>query len=82
MEFLARRRLHVPEQVSLVATNDDAAFGWCLSGIAHIRSDPKPIVRRVVRWVLSVRKGSPDRKSIIIPAQFVSGGSIGPVWRG
>ncbi len=82
MEFLARRRLHVPEQVSLVATNDDAAFGWCLSGIAHIRSDPKPIVRRVVRWVSSVRKGSPDRKSITIPAQFVSGGSIGPVWRG
>jgi len=82
MEFLARRRLHVPEQVSLVSANDDAAFGWCLSGIAHICSDPKPIVRRVVRWASSVRKGSPDRKSITIPAQFVSGGSIGPVWRG
>jgi DNA-binding LacI/PurR family transcriptional regulator len=81
MEFLARRRLHVPEQVSLVSTNDDAAFAWCLSGIAQISSDPKPIVRRVVRWVSSVRKGAADRRSIAFPAQFVSGGSIGPVWR-
>ena len=82
MEFLARRQLHVPEQVSLVATGDDAAFGWCHSGIAHIKSDPKPIVRSVIRWVLSVKKGFPDRKSITCRAQFVVGGSIGPVCKG
>jgi DNA-binding LacI/PurR family transcriptional regulator len=82
MEFLARRRIHVPEQVSLVATGDDAAFAWCLSGIAHIKSDPKPMVRRIVRWVSAIKKGTADRKSIIFPAEFVPGGSIGPVDRG
>ena len=82
MEFLARRRIHVPEQVSLVATGDDAAFSWCLSGIAHIKSDPKPIVRRIVRWVSAVKKGTADRKSIIFPAEFVPGGSIGPAVQG
>jgi DNA-binding LacI/PurR family transcriptional regulator len=82
MEFLARRRLHVPEQVSLVATGDDPAFAWCHSGIAHIKSDSKPMVRHVVRWVLSVKKGLPDRKPSVVPAQFIDGGSIGPAWKG
>ena len=81
MEFLARRRIHVPEQVSLVATFDDPAFAWCVSGIAHIKSDPKPMVRRIVRWVSAVKKGAADRKSIIFPGEFVPGGSMGPVGR-
>jgi DNA-binding LacI/PurR family transcriptional regulator len=79
MEFLARRRIHVPEQVSLVATGDDAALAWCRPGIAHIKSDTQPIIRRIVRWVAAVRKGTADRKTINYPAKFVAGGSIGPV---
>lgn len=44
--------------------------------------DNAPIVRRVVRWVSAVRKGKPDRNSIKFPAEFVPGGSIGPVRKG
>lgn len=82
MEFLARRRIHVPEQVSLVATGDDPAFAWCVSGIAHIRSDPNPMVRRIVRWVSAVKRGAADRRSISFPGEFVPGGSMGPAGRG
>ena len=81
-EFLARRRIHVPDQVSLVSTDGDSILAWCHPGIAHMPWDPKPIVRRVVRWVAAARKGKPDRKIINFPAEFIPGGSIGPVWKG
>jgi DNA-binding LacI/PurR family transcriptional regulator len=81
-EFLARHRIHVPEQVSLVSTDCDSAITWCQPGIAHIKWDYAPMVRRMVRWVAAVAKGKADRKVINIPAEFVAGGSIGPVWNG
>ena len=77
-EFLARRDINVPRQVSLVSTDDDPALAWCHPGIAHMRWDNRLIVRRVVRWVNAVRKGNPDRKTINFPTEFVPGGSIGP----
>ena len=47
-----------------------------------MRWDNEHIVRRVVRWVNSVRTGKADRKSIKFTAEFVPGGSIGPAWTG
>jgi LacI family transcriptional regulator len=79
--FLARRGIKVPEHVSLVSTDDDASLAWCHPPIAHMRWDPKPVIRRVVRWVDAVRKGKADRKIINFPAEFIAGGSIGPVWK-
>jgi len=81
MEFLARHRIHVPDQISLVSTDDDAALDWCQPGVAHIKWNTTPIVRRVVRWVADVRKGPADRRTVNTPAEFVPGGSIGPVTR-
>ena len=78
-EFLARRGINVPEQVSLVSTDDDPSLAWCHPPIAHMRWDPVPVIRRVVRWVDAVRKGNPDREINNFPAEFVPGGSIGPV---
>jgi len=81
-EFLARRRIHVPEQVSLVATDCDSSMAWFDPPIAHMRWENAHILRRVLRWVDAVRKGKPDRKSIKYLAEFVPGGSIGPVCKG
>jgi hypothetical protein len=66
----------------LVSTDENAALSWCHPGIAYMTWDKTPIVRRVVRWAATVRKGGEDRKTINIAAKFVPGGSIGPVWRG
>ena len=77
-EFLARRRIHVPEEVSLVSTDCDGVLSWCHPGIAHIQWSDGPMVRRVVRWVAAVAKGKADRKTINYAAEFVPGGSIGP----
>ena len=78
-EFLARRGINVPRQVSLVSPDDDPALSWCYPPIAHMRWDYSLIVRRVVRWVDAVRKGNPDRKIINVPAEYIDGQSIGPV---
>jgi DNA-binding LacI/PurR family transcriptional regulator len=79
-QFFARRGIMVPEQVSLVCTDYDESLAWCHPPVAHMTWSIRPIVRRVVRWVNAVRKGRADRKTINIPAEFVPGGSIGPVW--
>jgi hypothetical protein len=47
-----------------------------------MRWDNTHIVRRVLRWMNAVRQGKLDHKSIKYPAEFVPGGSIGPVWKG
>jgi DNA-binding LacI/PurR family transcriptional regulator len=78
LAYLARHRVHVPEQVSLVSTDCDAALDWCHPGIAHMRWDSAPVVRRVVRWANAVREGKPDRRVINIPVEFIPGASIGP----
>lgn len=44
-----------------------------------IRWDNEPIIRRITRWVNSVRWGRLDHKTINFPARLVPAGSIGPV---
>jgi DNA-binding LacI/PurR family transcriptional regulator len=78
MQFLARHRIDVPGQVSLISPDFDKELNWCSPTIAHMEWDNRHIVRRVVRWVAAVRKGNPDRETINFPAIFVPGGSIGP----
>ena len=78
MQFLARRHIDVPGQVSLVSPDFDKEISWCLPTMAHMEWNTGHIVRRLVRWVAAVRKGNPDRDTINFPATFVPGGSIGP----
>ncbi len=78
-QFLASQRLCVPEHVSLVCTDYDASFDWLQPAVSHIRWHIKPVVRRILRWADAVSKGRRDLKQTLIPAEFVRGGTIGPV---
>jgi DNA-binding LacI/PurR family transcriptional regulator len=80
LAFLVRRGIRVPEEVSLVSGDCETTLDVCHPQFAHMRWDNRLIVRRVVRWVNAVRKGRGDRRSINLCAEFVPGGSIGPVW--
>jgi DNA-binding LacI/PurR family transcriptional regulator len=77
-QFLARRRLRVPEQVSLVCMDPDPDFLWCIPSIAHIAWDPDPVVRRIVRWAATVGRGGKDVRQTLTAAEFIPGGTIGP----
>ena len=81
-QFVARRHLLVPEQVSLICTDADPAFAWCKPSIAHIRWESGPVIRRIVRWAARVSRGRPDLRQTLTKAEFVAGGTIGPVWKG
>lgn len=78
-QFVAAQGLKVPQQVSLICTDADPAFAWCQPAISHIRWEPGPLVRRMVRWASSVAKGQPDLKQTTSPAEFIVGGTTGPV---
>jgi DNA-binding LacI/PurR family transcriptional regulator len=77
-QFLAGRRLRVPEDVSLVCTDADPAFEWCRPAITHIRWDSGPVVRRILRWAENVSRGKKDLRQTLTPAELVRGGTIGP----
>ena len=77
LQFLAGRRLRVPQDVSLVSTDPDPAFAWCQPPISHIRWDYRSVVRRIMRWVASVARGHTDLHQTAVPAEFVTGGTIG-----
>jgi len=78
-QFLAARGIRVPHDVSLVCDDPDPAFGWQTPTVAHIRWDSRPCVRRIVRWADHIASGKPDRRRTLSKAEFVPGGTIGPV---
>lgn len=81
MRFLSRRRLTVPDDISMVCTDHSPVFDWCQPPISHIRWDSKPLVRSVLKWADHIRHGKTDLRQTEIAAEFVPGGSMGPAKR-
>ena len=77
-QFLAGRGLRVPQQVSLLCTDADPVFAWCMPPVSHISWDTKTVVRRIARWAATASRGGRDIKQTCVPAGFVIGGTIGP----
>ena len=78
LQFCARKGLRVPQDVSLICTDDDPHFAWFTPEVAHIRWDRRPVVRRIVRWAANVSRGKTDLRQTLTQAEFVEGGTIGP----
>lgn len=77
-QFLARRRIRVPEDISMICVDSDPTFAWCVPSITHLRWDFRPAIRRIVRWASNVSRGRRDIRQRFQPAEFVAGGTIGP----
>lgn len=78
---LAQLGILAPKHVSLICTDPDPTFAWCEPSVAHVRWDTRPVVRRVVRWVNNIARGKDDRKQTLTKADFIDGGTVGPVAR-
>jgi DNA-binding LacI/PurR family transcriptional regulator len=78
MQFLLRRGLRVPQDVSMLCTDDDVALSLCNPPVACIRWDYSPVLRRLVQWVSHVSRGKTDFTQLLTPAEFVPGGTVGP----
>ncbi|HKK17096.1 MAG TPA: substrate-binding domain-containing protein, partial [Opitutales bacterium] len=77
--YLAQRGILAPRDISLICDDPDPAFSWCRPSIAHIGWNSSQCVRRIVRWVNNVAQGKDDRRMSFTKAEFVEGGTIGPV---
>lgn len=74
--FLAGRGLRVPDDVSMICTDDSPDFDWCRPKVSHIRWDSQPVIQRVVRWTESLARGKRDLRQTHTRAEFVIGGTI------
>ena len=81
LHFLAERGLRVPHDVSLICTDADHSFAWCVPSVAHIRWDYRSVIRRIVRWANNIARGKDDRRKTLTKAEFIDGGTIGKVPR-
>lgn len=81
MQFLARHRIRVPDDVSLICTDSDPCFDWCLQEVSRIEWEVAPVVRRIIRWSSLVSQGKKDLRQTFTPAKFITGNTIGPVRR-
>lgn len=77
-QFLQGRQLRVPEDVSLICTDDSPYFSLSKPSIAHINWDSRPVVSRVVNWTSNISRGKKDIRQKLTPAELVEGGTIGP----
>jgi len=78
-QHLAQFGILAPRDVSLVCLDPHPAFAWCQPSVAHIHWDSRPVVRRITRWADNVARGNDDRRQSFTKAEFVEGGTIGPV---
>jgi len=77
-QFLQRRGLRVPEDVSLIITEPHPYLDWCRPSIAHVVWDNRPILRRILRWAGRVSRGQRDVQQTLTPTSIYAGGTIGP----
>lgn len=76
---LAQRGLVAPKDISLVCDDPDVCFSWCSPAISHIYWDTRPVINGIVQWADNIAKGKIDTKQRFGMAEFVEGGTIGPV---
>lgn len=78
-QYLARHRILVPGQVSLIVNDSHALFDWSKPVISQLSGDYQKVVKRVCRWVENVAKGKEDHRQALVDVEFIEGGTIGPV---
>ncbi len=77
-QFLAEKGFRVPQQVSIVSTENHTQFSWCGTPFAHYEWDESRVVSRIIRWAVAVSRGRRDIKQTLVPTKFIASNSIGP----
>jgi DNA-binding LacI/PurR family transcriptional regulator len=79
LQYLAERGITAPRDVSLICAYHDEVFNWCKPSISCIKWSFDPIINHVVQWSLQVARGENPKRQLLSKAEFVEGGTIGPV---
>jgi DNA-binding LacI/PurR family transcriptional regulator/biotin operon repressor len=78
-QHLACKGIIAPRDISLICQDPSNAFSWCIPKISHIYWDSKPVVNSIIQWANRIARGKDTKKQKIVFAEFVEGGTIGPV---
>ena len=78
-QFLLNRGLRVPQDVSLICMNMAPYFTRYQPSISHVRWNDQLMVNRIGRWAKNISQGREDTRQTMIDAEFIEGGTIGPV---
>lgn len=81
-DHLARRGIIAPRDVSLICLDHHESFAWFDPVVAHFAWDHPPITRRIVGWAKEVARGNDNHRQYLTMADFIEGGTIGPVPNG
>lgn len=79
LHFLLSKDIHVPRDLSLICVDDDPYFKQCQPSVSRIRWSSHSVANSIVRWVWNISQGKEDTRQTTIKAEFVEGGTIGPV---
>ncbi|MEJ6571375.1 MAG: substrate-binding domain-containing protein, partial [Akkermansiaceae bacterium] len=79
LHFLLNRGIRVPQDLSLIVSDDNPDFNQCEPSVSHIRwKSSRPVANRIVRWVRNISEGKEDTRQTMIKSEFIEGGTIGP----
>jgi len=79
LQYCGQRGLRVPENLSLICLQESPYFAYSAPAVAHVRWDHGAVVRRIVRWADKLARRRDDRLVSVTKAEFVEGGTIGPL---
>jgi len=54
-------------------------FGRYQPTISHVRWNDQLMVNRIAHWANNIRQGKEDSRQTRIDAEFIEGGTVGPV---
>ena len=80
--FLVNQGIRVPQDLSLICVDNDPHFSQCRPSVSHIRWNSRPVANRIVSWASNISEGKEDTRQTTIKAEFIEGGTIGPVAKG
>ena len=76
--FMVSRGIQIPKHLSLICSDYDPIFKWCMPSVSHITFSNKPLLRRINDWAQNVKNQKNDLRQTILKATFVPGETIGP----
>ena len=79
LSFLARKRLRVPEDISLLTTMIDPIQEWHQPPLTKLLSPTEPHVRHIRRWLAKISSGKVWHNQRTIAVGLLKGGSFGKV---
>ena len=76
--FMANKGIQIPKHLSLICSDYDPIFKWCMPAVSHITFSNKPLLRRIDDWARKIKNRKSDLRQTIMSANFVPGETIGP----